>query len=162
MRDEVRLRDVEDDDLPVFFAHQRDPESVRMAAFPSRGREAFMAHWKRIQADSTVVARTILWNGLVAGSVVCFEMSGQREVGYWVGREHWGKGIATRALSQLLGMVETRPLWAHVAKHNAASVRVLEKCGFRIVGDDKEFFQAGGQVIEGHVLKLEGGESGFP
>lgn len=45
---DVTLRDVIASDLPIFFEHQLDLEATRMAAFPARDREAFMAHWTRI------------------------------------------------------------------------------------------------------------------
>jgi RimJ/RimL family protein N-acetyltransferase len=64
------------------------------------------------------------------GNVVSWEHDGERDIGYWVGREHWGKGVATSALSAFLHELETRPLRAHVAHHNVGSIRVLEKCGF--------------------------------
>ncbi len=67
MKSEVRLREVTEADLPILFEHQSDPEAARMAAFPSRDREAFMAHWARILADPKVTARTILFEGRVAG-----------------------------------------------------------------------------------------------
>ena len=76
----------------------------------------------------------------MAGNVVSWQQSGEQEVGYWLGREYWGKGIATRALSAFLDHFKTRPLYAHVAKHNRASIRVLEKCGFTITGEEVEEF----------------------
>jgi RimJ/RimL family protein N-acetyltransferase len=82
------------------------------------------------------------------------EMEGEREVGYWLGREFWGRGIATEALSQFLGVVKTRPLFAHVAKHNHGSRRVLEKCGFKVIGEDKYTIPAN-DVVEENVLKLD-------
>lgn len=154
MKSDVFLRDVTEDDLPILFEHQRDPDAVRMAAFPSRDREAFIAHWRKILADETGVKKTILFEGQVAGHIGCFERSGEWEVGYWIGRAYWGRGIATKALSELLRQVEVRPLYAHVAKHNLASVRVLEKCGFTHAGEDKEFSSLDGQVVEGFILKL--------
>ncbi len=54
MQDAVLLRDVRETDLPLFFAHQQDEESCRMAAFPSRDWEAFLAHWTKILADETL------------------------------------------------------------------------------------------------------------
>ena len=53
-------------------------------------------------------------------------------VGYWIGKEHWGQGVATRALAAFLQFVTERPLRAHVAAHNVGSIRVLEKCGFSV------------------------------
>lgn len=129
---EVLLREVREDDLPIFFEHQADPEANRMAAFEARGRDAFMAHWAKIADDASAVTRTVLLRGLVAGNVVSWVHDGERDVGYWIGKDHWGKGVATRALAAFLEQLETRPLHAHVAAHNVASVRVLEKCGFTV------------------------------
>jgi len=132
----VRLRAVTEDDFPIFFEHQRDPEANRMAAFPPRDREAFMAHWGSILRDVNVVARTIEFVDRVAGNVVVFTYEGRREVGYWIGREFWGRGVATRALGALLTEVTERPIYAGVADTNLASIRVLEKCGFAVVAAD--------------------------
>lgn len=133
----ITLRKVIQDDLPIFFEHQSDPIAAKMAAFPSRDREAFMAHWAKIMANANVMNRTILYNEKVAGNIASFEMDGEREIGYWVGREFWGLGIASESLKQFLGQELRRPLFAHVAKHNIASHRVLEKCGFEIIREDK-------------------------
>ena len=138
MTNAILLRDVIESDLPIFFEQQLDPVATQMAAFPARDREAFMAHWTKILADETNILKTILFDGQVAGNIVSWLHSGEREVGYWLGREYWGKGIATRALSTFLDHVKTRPLYAHVAKHNRASIRVLEKCGFTITGVEVE------------------------
>ncbi len=113
------LRDVTESDLPIFFEQQLDPEATAMAAFPSRDRESFMAHWAKIMADDSVILKTILFDGQVAGSIVSWEVSGEREVGYWLGKEFWGKGIATQALAEYVRIVKSRPLFAHVARHNA-------------------------------------------
>ena len=128
----VTLREVTDDDLPLFFEHQLDPDATAMAAFPARDRDAFTAHWTRIRGDETVILRSILCDREVVGNVVSWESDGERYVGYWIGKEHWGHGIASAALAALLDDVTTRPLHARAAKHNVASIRVLEKCGFAI------------------------------
>ncbi len=132
----VTLREVQDDDLPIFFVHQSDPESNRMASFPARDQVAFDAHWRKIRADASIVLRTIVVDGQVAGNLVSFEQGGAREVGYWIGREFWGHGVATRALAQFLELVTMRPLHAVLAPHNVASRRVLEKCGFRFENEE--------------------------
>ena len=153
MTSDIHLRDVTEDDLPIFFEHQLDPDATEMAAFLSRDRDAFMTHWAKIMADDSVILKTILFDGQVAGNIVSFVRSGEREVGYWIGKEYWGKGVATKALAAFLDHVKTRPLYAHVAKHNIGSRRVLEKCGFTVVGEDK-FSNASGEVMEEFVLKL--------
>ena len=154
MTSSVQLRDVIEADLPILFEQQLDPDSTEMAAFPSRDWEAFMAHWARIMVDNSVILKTILFDGQVAGNIVSFVQSSEREVGYWIGKEYWGKGIATKALSAFLDRVEARPLYAHVAKHNIGSRRVLEKCGFRIIGEDKGYANARGKEIEEFLLQL--------
>ena len=149
MTNAVQLRAVEDGDLAVFFAHQRDPEAVRMAAFPSREHDAFLAHWAKIRATPLeTITRTILCEGRVAGNVCSWVQAGQREVGYWIGREFWGRGIASAALTLLLAEVKARPLHAHVISHNVASIRVLQKCGFTITGSEKFPDKAGAEIKE--------------
>lgn len=160
MSNDIQLRDVIESDLLIFFEQQRDPEATQMASFPSREKDAFMSHWTKILADDddSVKIQTILYKGDVAGNIVCFRQLGELEVGYWLGKEYWGKGIASRALQKFLKQIKTRPLYAHVAKHNIASKRVLEKCGFTIAAEDRFFSQFFGQHIEEYILKLDGQE----
>jgi RimJ/RimL family protein N-acetyltransferase len=148
------LRDVVDADLPVFFEHQRDPEANRMAAFPARNEEAFTAHWRKILADEKVTTKTIVFEGEIAGNILAFERDGKREVGYWIGRDFWGKGLATKALAELLELEAERPLYARVATANPASVRVLEKCGFTLLGTETEFDERLGEEIEEALMEL--------
>lgn len=133
----VSLRDVQESDLATFYEQQLDPEATRMAAFPSRELDAFTAHWAKIMTNTSGTIQTIIFGGSVAGNIGCWQDSGETLVGYWVGRKYWGKGIATAALSELLKRVPDRPLTARVAKHNVASIRVLEKCGFTMVGEEE-------------------------
>jgi RimJ/RimL family protein N-acetyltransferase len=154
---EVRLRNVIESDLAIFFEQQLDPESNHMAAFTARDpsdREAFMAHWIRILASEGVLNKTILFNGQVAGYLAAFDLMGQFSVGYWIGKEYWGKGIATRGLAAFLEGIETRPIYARAAKENAGSLRVLEKCGFKIIGEDRGFAFARGVETEEWILRL--------
>jgi RimJ/RimL family protein N-acetyltransferase len=155
VQEAVRLRAVIDSDLPLFYKHQADPVACRMAAFPSRPLDAFMEHWKRLRADSDMVLRTILYQGQVAGTVMSFMQREKRQVGYWLGREFWSRGIATQALRQFLQEVKTRPLYAHVASHNVASLRVLEKCGFSITGQEPGSMTWKKLPVEDFVLTLE-------
>ena len=152
------LRNVVNDDLPIFFEYQLDPEANYMAAFIARdptNQEAFMAHWHRILANKTVILQTILFHGQVAGSVSSYEEEGRQEVSYWLGKEYWGKGIATWALKEFLAQKNPiRPIYARVAKDHLASRRVLEKCGFKVIGESRGFANARGQEIEELLLEL--------
>jgi RimJ/RimL family protein N-acetyltransferase len=157
MTRDVVLRDIIEADLPTLFEHQRDPEAARMAGFVSREHDAFMEHWAKILRDDTILKKSILYEGQLVGNVVCFEQFGRKLVGYWIGKEYWGRRIATRALFEFLQQVATRPLYAHVAKHNAASLRVLEKCGFVLCGRDLGLggTAPGTEDPDEFVLKLE-------
>lgn len=135
----VSLRPVETDDLPTFFEHQSDPEATRLAAFPARERAVFLTHWTtNILGQPTNVSRAVVYDGCVAGNIGAWTDpdSGERLVGYWIGRAFWHRGIATAAVSQFLKSESIRPLSARVAKHNVGSIRVLEKTGFARAGED--------------------------
>jgi RimJ/RimL family protein N-acetyltransferase len=158
MTSDVLLREVIEADLPIFFEQQLDADANYMAAFTAKDptdRAAFMAHWARILSDETNTNRTILHVGQVAGSVLCYEEEvGRPEVSYWLGKSYWGKGIATSALRAFLLQVTVRPMYARAAKDNLASLRVLEKSGFTIVGEGKGFANARGKEIEEFLLQL--------
>jgi RimJ/RimL family protein N-acetyltransferase len=159
---EVQLRAVEDDDLPIFFAHQHDPDAIRMAAFPAREWDAFLAHWTRVRANPTNLTQTILYAGQVAGNIGSWEAEGGRDVGYWLGKEYWGRGIATQALTAFLQQIPQRPLYARVVKHNAGSRRVLEKCGFTIYGEDEWEVTPGSAPVPEWILILQPPDAAGP
>ncbi|MGJ8635883.1 MAG: GNAT family N-acetyltransferase [Phycisphaerales bacterium] len=127
----VRLRAVGVGDLPELYSFQDDPQALEMAVVFAKNFDAFVAHWQRILADESVLARAIEVDGELVGSISCFVMDGVDSVGYWIDRKQWGRGIASRALELLLVEVEQRPLHARVAASNLGSIRVLEKCGFK-------------------------------
>lgn len=158
----VILRDVTQDDLPIFFLQQLDKAANFMAAFTSRDpsdRKGFLKHWEVILSDRNVRTKTIvLTNGQITGHVARYldREFGKPEVTYWIGREHWGKGIATRALSEFLTNVEKlRPIYARVASDNLGSVRVLEKCEFKMVGSDRSYAGARQKEIEELIFELK-------
>ena len=144
---DVSLRPVSDDDIPIFYGQQLDEEAGAMAAFPPRDRDAHAAHWDKILRDGTVVCRTVVAKGRVAGNVVSWAHDGIREIGYWIGKEFWGAGIATNALRSFLGVVTERPLVAWVADHNRGSIRVLEKCGFGLAPEQPPPDERGVQYV---------------
>src|SRR6266540_3871986 len=139
------LRDVIEDDLEVFFDQQNDPEAIQMAVWPARERDAFFEHWRNILRTDSLVAKTILDGKDVAGNIGSFERDGKRYVGYWLGREYWGRGLATKALAELVQELD-RPLYAEVATTNVGSVRVLEKFGFTVVGTETEQDETFGEI----------------
>lgn len=154
----VTLREVLPADLDLLFQWQLDPEANWMAAFIApdpADRSAFDAHWKRILADPAVVKRTILADGIPVGNIEAFDLFGKLSVGYWIGREYWGRGIATRALRAFLEIVNVRPLYARVVEDNLGSQRVLQKCGFKVVLQDFGFASARQMGVTELVLRLD-------
>jgi RimJ/RimL family protein N-acetyltransferase len=150
-REAALLREVEPQDISIFFEQQNDPAASAMAAFPSRDRAAHDVHWAKILADDSLIARTIVEDGQVVGNIGSWVADGERAVGYWIGRPYWGRGYATRALADLVAEVPERPLHALVAEHNVASIRVLAKCGFSIVGEQ----QHDGDPVKEIVMRLD-------
>jgi RimJ/RimL family protein N-acetyltransferase len=135
------------------FEQERDPIANRMAAYPAKDEASFMSLWKnKIRGEDRALMQTILCNECVAGSIECWEKDGKWLVGYWIGREYWGKGIATAALRKFLGHVKKRPLHAYVSNHNKASFRVLEKCRFTVLGRGTFFSEVHGHEIEETVF----------
>ena len=159
LADDVRLRDVIETDLPIFFEQQLDADANYMAAFTTKNpadRDAFMAHWNKILGDKSIINQTILVDGQVAGHIASYtdEEFGHPEVTYWIGKQYWGKGVATSALSAFLNRIKARPIYARVVKDNIGSRRVLEKCGFTIIGENKGFANARGVEVEEFIMKL--------
>ncbi|MGW3283912.1 GNAT family N-acetyltransferase [Streptomyces sp. NPDC001002] len=135
VRPDVRLRDVEEGDLEVFFAQEHDEEAVRRSRFTPRGRERFMTHWvTRILGDDTVFVQAVTVDGEPAGHIVSWWEEDRRFIGYWLGRQHWGRGTGTKALALFLQQERTRPLHADPFTGNTGSVRLLEKLGFQRTG----------------------------
>lgn len=152
----VELRESIKADLEIFYQQQLDPDAVAMAAFPSRNREQFFKHWlTKVLVNPDAVNRTVLYDGKVAGHIACYRLGDEYDIGYWYGREFWGKGIATEALAQLLNLVTRRPLKAFVSKTNPGSRRVLEKNGFVVVGEESSFSEQMNQQITEYILQLE-------
>ena len=89
-----------------------------------------MAPWAKLRREPSNIIRTIVCDGQVAGNVGSWIAEDRRLIAYWIGREFWGRGVATAALAALIAEVKERPLHAFVAKHNVSSIRVLEKCEF--------------------------------
>ena len=154
----ITIREVESSDLETFYEHQLDAEAIRMAAFvceDPKDKVAFDAHWNKILNSSQITQRTIVAEGQVAGHIACYPHGENMEVTYWLGREFWGRGLATQALNRMLHLVVDRPIFARAATDNIGSIRVLQKCGFKIIGNDKGFANGRGEETEEYILRLD-------
>lgn len=72
------------------------------------------------------------------------------EIGYFVGEEYWGKGIATAAVALIIDYIKAHfdviRVFAEVFNHNVASMKVLENNGFHLEGIRKR------SVVKNNVL----------
>jgi len=149
----IYLRNVESDDIAFFFRFQSDPEAGYMAGFGGCKPGDLLLHyaqWEIICADQTLIKRTICYDDMVVGNVLCYEHEGRRELGYWIDRAYWGLGIATAALGLFLDQYAHRPLYARCVADNKASQRVLEKNGFQFCAQEQAF----SDVRNAEVLEL--------
>jgi RimJ/RimL family protein N-acetyltransferase len=154
---QVQLRPSEKSDLEILFQFQLDEEANYLAAFTPKdpaNKKAYIEKYTKHLDDPTINQQTILVDGIIAGSVAKFMIDGDTEITYWIDKKFWGKGIATTALKNFLTIIDTRPVFARVAFDNIGSQRVLEKCGFIRIGEDKGFANARQAEIEEFIYKL--------
>lgn len=132
----ITLRPVTEADLSILFQQQLDPEAVAMSAYPPKDRGEFFRHWEGILKNKNTATRIIIYKEKVAGHIICWkEGKYEQRIGYWVGKEFWGRGVASAAVAAFLAEIKIRPLYAEVAIHNTASKRVLEKNGFSLLDE---------------------------
>lgn len=155
---DVSLRAIEPGDMHALFEMESDPVGWHMVAFADPGprhRAAFDAHWQRVLADPSADVRAVLLDGAFAGTVMCFVRGVEREVGFWIRRPLWGRGIAGAALRALLDSVPERPLFARCAGDNLGSRRVLERAGFTLLREERWTSHARGGEIDERVYVLK-------
>jgi len=154
---DIKLRPTEISDLDTLFQFQLDKEGGYMAAFMPKDptdKVAYINKLTKLLDDPTVNNQTIILDNIIVGSIAKFVMEGDTEITYWIGRNFWGQGIATKALNKFLTIDTFRPIFGRVAFDNFGSQKVLEKCGFEKVGSDKGFANARQTEIEEFIYKL--------
>ena len=132
------LRRATMDDLPAMHAVLSDPRATLYWSTPPHGSLEETAAWMESMVSSTAEESEdfiIERDGVVIGKVGTWRLP---DFGYILHPDHWGQGLASEALVAFLAYVEARPdvpyLTADVDPRNAASIRLLEKHGFRETG----------------------------
>ena len=111
--------------------------------------------------EDQALNRAILVEGRLVGCVgLTFGTdiyTGSAEIGYWLGEDCWGRGIAAEAVREMCRLAFEElglwRVWAAVFSANAASCRVLETCGFTLEGTLKSAAVKGGERMD---VKLYG------
>lgn len=153
----IQLRDPVENDIPILFEQQKDPDYNQMAAFTRENPSdwaAFEAQWLKILADTTIEKKVIIVNEKVVGSISKFQMFGKTQICYGIDKSFWGKGITSNSLNIFLKTISERPLYAQAASDNHASIKVLEKCGFKLIGKETGFANARQAEIEESIFEL--------
>jgi RimJ/RimL family protein N-acetyltransferase len=154
---DLTIRPARESDLEAFYQQQLDLEYNRMTAFGSANPEdriAFMNHKHQILNDPACLFYAIELDLEPIGNIGSFFFDGERDLGYGIAKEHWGKGFATRAVQVFLLIENTRPLGARAAAHNLGSIRVLEKCGFAYVKTEHGFSDFLQTTVEEKIFSL--------
>ena len=144
--DTVYLRELTHDDVPAWFERASDPESAVLAGDPipesiemgfqwlQRHRERFRRQagiqWAIVPKGSTDSVGTI-------GLAITSKEECIAELGIVIGRAYWGKGIGTSAthlvIDYAINILSLVEIQAEVLQCNMASIRLLEKVGFRLM-----------------------------
>ncbi|HZH30727.1 MAG TPA: GNAT family N-acetyltransferase [Pyrinomonadaceae bacterium] len=155
----VSLRWLTAEDAPALFSIFSDPEVMRYWSSPPladmEGARKLLAEIRDYFRQRTLfqwgIARRT--DDRVIGTCTLFHLDiGNRraELGYALGREHWGKGYMQEALGALLGFafdnLNLHRLEADVDPGNASSIKTLERLGFRREGYLRERWHVGGEI----------------
>lgn len=128
-----------------------------MAAFTAKNpadRGVFNHHWQNILNDPQITVRTILNDGVVVGSILAYRNDETPEISYWIDKASWGQGITTDAVGLFLEEFTDRPIRARAVVDNVNSIRILERYGFKHIGEVQGFANARGAVVKELVLEL--------
>lgn len=163
------LRPLEDADAPMVHRLVNDwSVAGNLARVPFPYRDGLALEW--IASTRQQIARGEAWHlaltehGALVGcaALVPGRDAGRPsvELGYWVGRPHWGRGIAREAAAALLAWGRQARGFSHFHSSalldNAASHKVLRAVGFRDAGEGKERFVSRNRVMPVALFRLEG------
>jgi len=155
----LTLRDYLTSDAPrlVELANSQSISRYLVYTFPFPYTRADADWWIEFGSkENGAQTKVIECDGVFVGSVGVIPQNGWHshtaEIGYWVGEEFWGQGLATRALQQMTEFSLSQPscqkLFAPVLGPNKASMRVLEKNGYELEGVLKRDVVKNGELFD--------------
>jgi RimJ/RimL family protein N-acetyltransferase len=169
VNDSIHLSEIRTSDKGAFIKHLNDKDIYnRTLRIPFPYTEAHAEEWLALVRKSTKQnGQPVSWairnemdyliggigfNGLVLGK------SHVAEIGYWLAKPYWGRGIMTavvqRVCQHAFGAFGLAKITAHVFAYNPASARVLEKCGFREEGFLRKHYLKDGQFLDARMFAL--------
>ncbi|MBQ2187125.1 MAG: GNAT family N-acetyltransferase [Bacteroidales bacterium] len=147
--DRILLRHWRDDDAETLFKWASDPDVGPRAGWPphksvEESREViknFFSNDDTWAMELKETSEIIGCIGVLRSSVSNLKIAGNEcEVGYWVAKPYWGKGICTEALRLVIdycfNVNKFNAIWGDYFPENPASGKVMEKCGFKDTGKE--------------------------
>ncbi len=150
MNIDLRRWNLNDADELVLLANNYNIAKFLTDVFPHPYTLTHAKEWVHFQISTDSQQGTsfaIDVEGKVAGSIAIVPQTDilriNAEIGYWLSEDYWGKGIVSEAVGLMVGytfanFTEINRIFAGVLAHNVASMRVLEKNGFRLEAILKE------------------------
>jgi ribosomal-protein-alanine N-acetyltransferase len=171
LADMTTLRPWRADDLASLVANANDRNVSRTLrdVFPHPYTEDHGRHWlARATAETLPTALAIQCDGVaIGGASVHVGTDVERvsaEIGYWLGEPHWGRGIGTAAVRELVGyafaLFPINRVWAGAFSHNEASIALLEGLGFRREGELRDAIVKDGQLLTQTIYAVTRAEWG--
>jgi [ribosomal protein S5]-alanine N-acetyltransferase len=169
INDEIHLSEFLASDQEACLTHLQEREiSERTLRIPFPYSERDFHAWMEIvQKTTQEQGRPVHWairdsDGRLIGAVGFSEFqlgtSHRAQIGYWLARPYWGRGVMTavvrRACKIAFDEFGLTKLTAHVFAGHAASARVLEKCGFQQEGYLRKHYLKDGQFLDALVFGL--------
>jgi ribosomal-protein-alanine N-acetyltransferase len=167
--DEYYLSEITAGDGPWYAKHLNDPaihETTLRIPYPYTEKDAH-SFIQMVRMQELVTKKQMHWAirnkaGEVIGGIGLHgkypEMPHRDEIGYWVAKSYWGKGIMNRAVRALCEfLIEEYHLTrieAPIFEFNTASCRVAEKCGFRLEGVLRKAYFKNGKYSDGKLYAL--------
>ncbi|WP_374472102.1 GNAT family N-acetyltransferase [Phenylobacterium sp.] len=152
----LRLRRARPEDLEALFAVLSHPEAMRYWSSPPHADREQTRAWLDEMIAATDEDFVVEFEGRVIGKAGAYRLP---DVGYILHPDAWGRGLATEAMAAVVAHVfatrDVDRLTADVDPRNGASIRLLEKLGFRETGRAARTWRVGEEWCDSVYLALE-------
>lgn len=147
---DINLRKLTLKDAKDIYENVKDREVSKWTAtipypYPKDGAKKFIRRAKYEAEKGKSLILGIEFDKKVVGVVSLMHINKIRkraEIGYWLGKRHWGKGIMTQAVREILKIAFKREklhrIYAKIYQENTSSQKIMEKCGFKLEGTHKD------------------------
>ncbi|WP_309721334.1 GNAT family N-acetyltransferase [Armatimonas sp.] len=167
MGERVCLRSLTDTDTQALFSYYSDPEAMRYWAWPAYTEVAQAQKLLTEAQEGSPEAGYLAWGiaqrtgNALLGTCSLYRIdlnNGRAEIGYLLGRPHWGQGLASEAVVLAIDYAFTtlglRRLEADIDPRNVGSHKLLERLGFERDGYLRERWCVAGEISDSALYGL--------